>query len=300
VTVRECASMPNNGRASACVAVLDGKAYVFSGRDSKKTYLNDLWVYDPAQDTWTNLGTTPLKARVNATIAGHEGKLYVGLGYSSTIAYQTDAFLQDWWEYTPTTQQWKQLANYPNTYTIAATSFALNDGIFALYAFWHGFSQYICRYDVPSNTWDVWPDNPKRAHANAGGRGAWFGGLFYYGGGYNTHNLNQWYAADINRDEWTQLSSIPGKGREFSACAASKKYVYLFGGRHFGGDMTGGEVFESYLRYAPDKDRWEWCGMMPCGRAENLIAFSIDGKVYFGLGEDADGKTINKLYCIDE
>ena len=72
------------------------------------------------------------------------------------------------------------------------------------------------------------------------------------------------------------------------------------GGRYHAGDMTGGEVLDSYMRYLPAKDAWEWCGTMPCGRAENQIAFRIDGKVYFGLGEDEEGRTINKLYCIEE
>ena len=64
--------------------------------------------------------------------------------------------------------------------------------------------------------------------------------------------------------------------------------------------MTGGEIFDSYLRYAPEKDRWEWCGTMPCGRAENLIAFTLNGIPYFGLGEDEKGHVLNTLYRIDE
>lgn len=297
--VQRCTPMPDGGRASACACALDGKGYVFGGRDSKGEYLNDLWVYDPSHDSWTDLGPTPLTARVNATMAGHESKLYMGLGYSAKKAYQDSAYLQDWWEYTPATGTWKRLTDYPNTYTIAATSFAWEDGVFALYAFWQGFSQYVCRYDIPSDTWSVWPDNHDRALSNAGGRGAWHKGWFYFGGGYNTHNLNQWYAVDITRDEWVRRASIPGKGREFGACAAGMDHVYLFGGRHFGGDMTGGEVFDSYLRYSPDKDGWEWCGTMPFGRAENLIAFSIDGRVYFGLGENEKGETIAEVWRVE-
>jgi hypothetical protein len=39
---------------------------------------------------------------------------------------------------------------------------------------------------------------------------------------------------------------------------------------------------------------------MPCGRAENMIAFTIDGKVYYGLGENEKGQLINTLYQIEE
>ena len=76
--------------------------------------------------------------------------------------------------------------------------------------------------------------------------------------------------------------------------------MYVFGGRYFAGEMTGGEVFGYIWRYDPTDDEWSRGGAMPCGKAENQIAFAIGNKVYFGLGEDEEGRTINKLYCIEE
>ena len=64
--------------------------------------------------------------------------------------------------------------------------------------------------------------------------------------------------------------------------------------------MTGGEVFPDILQYSPKEDEWRQAGEMPCGRAENQIAFAINGKVYFGLGEDENGTMINQLYCLEE
>lgn len=291
--------MPS-GRASACACTCEGKAYVFGGRDQTGTYLNDLWEYDPASDSWKDLGKSPMKARVNATMTAHDGKIYVGLGYSAPHAYNDKAYQKDWWEYTPQTGVWKRLADYPNSYTVACTSFNVGDKIYALYGFWYGFSQYVCCYDIPSDSWTVAPDNHSRPYSHTGGRGALLDGIFYYGGGYRTINKNHWFAVEITNDQWTPRASFPGKGREFGACAASKEYIYYFGGRCFGGDMTGGEVFDTFMRYSPDKDRWEWCGTMPCGRSENLIAFTIGGKPYFGLGENEKGEIINQLYRIEE
>jgi len=299
VNVQACAAMPDGGRASACACECDGKAYVFGGRNGK-TFLNDLWEYDPVTDSWKDLGKSPMKARVNATMSAHDGKIYVGLGYSTTRAYIPEGFQKDWWEYTPQTGTWKQLADYPNTYTNACTSFNLGDKIYALYGFWHGFSQYVCCYDIPSDSWTVWPDNHSRAFSHTGGRGALLDGIFYYGGGFNTTNMTHWFAIEITNDQWTPRSSIPGKGREFGACAASNEYIYYFGGKYFGGDMTGGEIFDTYLRFAPATNQWEFCGKMPIGRRENLVAFSIDGKPYFGLGENEKGVITNQLYCVEE
>lgn len=298
VSTHECAAMPA-GRASACACVLDGKAYVFGGRDATGLYLNDLWQYDAQTDTWTGLGTTPLKARVNATMTALDGKLYVGLGYSALHAYNDSAYQKDWWEYTPATGTWKRLADFPNANTVAASSYGIDGTVYALYGFGYGFTRDIYRYDVSADTWTFVPEHTPRAWTNFGGRGALCQGRLYFGLGYRTENLTQWYEVDLPSDTWQKRRSLPGKGREFSACAATNEYVYILGGRYFGGDLTGGEVFDTYMRYMPEKDNWELCGKMPCGRAENQIAFTIDGKVYFGLGENENGQVINQLYRID-
>lgn len=298
VSVKACAGMPGGGRAAACACALDGKAYVFAGRDSIGNYTNSLWEYAAATDTWKRLSDCPGVARVNATMVAHDGMLYMGTGYAAKRAYNNSSYLRDWWQYDPSTGQWTQLADFPNANTVAPLSYSIGGKIYTIYGFGYGFTNDICIYDPEADTWSQLPSVP-RAHACCGGRGAMAGGRLYFGLGYNTYNLTQWYEADIENDKWVARRSLPGKGREFAACTASDEYVYIFGGRYFGGDMTGGEIFDSYLRYSPDKDQWAWCGTMPCGRAENQIAVSINGKVYFGLGENEKGQLINRWYCIE-
>lgn len=299
LTVRACAPIPS-GRSTACACVCEGKAYVFAGRNGDQQYLNDLWQYDPKTDTWTDLGETPMPARVNAVITAVGDKLYAGLGYAGAGVYKEEAYPRDWWEYTPQSKQWRRLADFPNANTVAPVSFALNGDIYVIYGFGWNFTREIQRYNIATDSWSTQEDKGGRAYGNFGGRGAWCGGLFYYGTGYNTSNLRDWWVTDISSEQWDPCTSIPGKGRQFTACTATDKYVYLFGGRHFAGELTGGEIFETYMRYLPAKDQWEYCGTMPCSRAENQIAFTIDGKVYFGLGEDENGQIIDQLYCIEE
>ncbi|MBQ7632446.1 MAG: hypothetical protein IJS82_06815 [Paludibacteraceae bacterium] len=300
VSVRECASLPGKGRASACVAVLDGKAYVFAGREKGNVYLNDLWVYDAAADTWTNLGATPLKKRVNASLVACDGILYAGLGYAGTGVYGDSACLRDWWSYDPSTAQWTALATYPNKQSVAAVGLVQDRQIYMLYGFGHVYSRNVCVYSPDSNRWTTRTDNPKRPRIRFGGKGVMHGGRAYYGTGYcNDGSLRDWYEVDLATDTWTGRKAIPGKGREFAACANNNEYIYLFGGRNFAGDMTGGEVMNTFMRYSPDKDEWTMCGTMP-HRMENGIAFTIDGRVYFGLGEDENGQPLTNLYCVDD
>lgn len=300
VAVHECAPMPGGGRASACACVLNDIAYVFAGRDSAGTYLNDLWQYDPQTDVWTNLGASPMKARVNAVMATHNDKIYAGLGYSALRAYNDKAYRHDWWEYTPATGKWQRLTNYPSDNTVAACAFCLDGYIYIMYGCGHVQQNEVWQYDPASDQWTQLPEAPDPARRAFGTAGAVVDGLIYFGTGFNGDNLTKWHQFSPSENRWHTCARVPGKGRVFSACASSHKYVYLFGGRHFSGDMTGGEVFDTYLRYTPATNSWEWCGTMPQGRAENQVAFTIDGKAFFGLGEDADGQVSNRLYYVAE
>ena len=68
---------------------------------------------------------------------------------------------------------------------------------------------------------------------------------------------------------------------------------------HYGGVTTDGEVLQDIRRYEPNTDTWQWVGIMP-QRLFNHICFAIQGKVYFGLGEDENWHVNNKLYSIEE
>ena len=296
--VSECASMPSP-RASACVAVLNNNAYIFGGRDSAGTYLNDLWIYDAVADTWSDAGKTPLKARVNAAAAAMGDAIYIGLGFSATHAYTDSGYQRDWWRYTPADGVWTPLADFPNKNVIAPILAVEGTDIYAFYGCGYAQQQEVWRYQTDTDEWTR-VTTPADAMPRAFGcAGAQSGGVLYFGTGFNSQNLTDWYMVTLPDNRWTKRTGIPGKGREFCACTATDQYVYLFGGRYFGGDMTGGEVFESYLRYTPSGDEWTYCGTMPCGRAENQIAFTINGKAYFGLGEDAKGKMTDQLYYIE-
>lgn len=297
---RKCAALPVGGRASACACTLDGKGYVFAGRDEKGRYLNDLWQYDPMTDSWQSMGTMPGKGRVNATIIAYQGCLYAGLGFAKGGAYQEETHLRDWWRWNATTNKWDSLAPYPDRTTICPVPYITDGRIYAIYGAADCFTRNMIWYDVMTNTWHREEDNHHRALSAFKGVGAQVQDKYYYGLGYNSSNLSQWWRVDLVKDEWKRCKSLTGKGRTCSAGCANDAYMYVFGGRYFAGEMTGGEVFADIWRYDPSQDEWSRGGVMPCGRAENQIAFAINGKVYFGLGEDENGTIINQLYCLEE
>ena len=297
--VRECAPLPEK-RACATAFVVDHQAYVFAGRDSAGVAKNDLWRYTPSTDSWEHLGATPLKPRVNPTSCVREGKVYIGLGFNGAY-WQDSCYLQDFWEYTPSTNSWQRLADYPNAYTDAATSFAGEGALYVGYGYRWNYRRDMFRYDISLNRWDSidvgvsFFGYPIRSF---GGTGCTCNGRHFMGTGYYRNNLN-WWAELVDGTHWEKRSPVPGRERVLAASTASKDYIYVVGGLHYGGVNTNGEALCDIRRYDPTSDRWQFVAVMPEG-LYNHVSFAIDGKVYWGLGEDKDIHVTNRLYCIEE
>lgn len=300
ITIHSCAPMPEGGRACATCFVYDGQAYFFAGRDQSEKYHNDLWCYNPQDDSWTHLGATPLTPRVNATACVQGNKVYIGLGFCGKYSRDT-SYLCDWWEYTPTTQEWKRLADYPNLYTDCATSFVGDGELYVGYGFCWNYRRDMFRYNIAQNQWDSIDVNvsfhgyPTRSF---GGTGCTCAGRHFMGTGYYKQSLN-WWAEFMPEGYWVERAAVPGKTRTIAASTASSKYIYLCGGMHYGGMNTHGNVLQDILRYEPNGDTWQYIAIMP-KRLMNHNCFTIDNTIYLGLGENEDLEINDQLYYFAE
>ena len=299
-TVRHCASLPDGGRACATCFVVNGKGYLFGGRDADQECRNDLWCYDPESDSWTDLGETPLHPRVNATACVHDGKVYMGLGFNGKYGNDT-SYLRDYWQLDPKTMTWTQLSSYPNTYTDCATSFAGDGELLVGYGFCWRYRRDMFRYDIATDHWDsidVHVSGMGYPIRSFGGTGCTCGGRHLMGTGYYRVSLN-WWAELLPEGRWVKRAEVPGRTRTLAASAATDRYIYLCGGVHYGGVNTCGEVLQDLLRYDPEADSWVRVAVLPSPMM-NHVCFTIGRTVYFGMGEDADVKLISDLYCIEE
>ena len=299
LNVRECAPMPSP-RACATAFVADGKGYVFAGRDSAGNYLNDLWRYSPETDSWEELGATPLSARTNATACIHEGKVYIGLGFNGRYSV-TSSYMRDWWEYSPATQTWKRLADYPNANTDCATAFAGSGELYVGYGFSWKYTRDMFRYDIATNQWDsidVGVSGMGYPSRSFGGTGCTSRGRHFMGTGYYRHSID-WWAELADGTHWEKRSPVPGKARTLAATAATDNYIYLAAGIHYGGVNTTGDVLRDVRRYDPLTDRWQYVAVLPQGLL-NHVCFAIGKNVYIGLGETENWNVTDKLYRIEE
>ena len=295
-----CASMPDGGRASATCFVVNDQAYVFAGRDSKGNYDNHLWRYTPATDRWEDLGATPLKERVNATACVLDDKVYIGLGFNGKYGQDT-SYLRDWWEYTPQTLQWRQLADYPNEYTDDATSFVGPNELYVGYGFFWNYRRDMFRYSINDDRWDSidvhvsFHGYPTRSF---GGTGCTCQGRHFMGTGYFKNSLN-WWAELVDGTHWEAREAVPGPTRTLAASAAGEEYVYLCGGVHYGGVTTTMQVLPDIRRYDPISNSWQYMTVMPEG-IFNHICFVIGKRVYWGLGENSEWQVRDRLYYFEE
>lgn len=287
-------------RASATAFVIGEKAYLFAGRDSTGNSRNDLWRYSPVTDSWEDMGPTPLAPRVNATACVSDGKVYIGLGFLGR--YSNDSsYLQDWWEYTPATDSWKRLADYPNSYTDCATAFTGDGELYVGYGFCWNYRRDFFRYDIASDRWDSIDVNvsfhgyPTRSF---GGTGCTCRSRHFMGTGFYKGSLN-WWAELVDGTHWEKRAAVPSKTRTLAASTATDQYIYLSGGIHYGGVNTTGHLLQDIHRYDPLNDSWSHVAVLPEGLM-NHLSFAIGRRVYIGLGEDKEWKVKNKLYYFEE
>ncbi len=298
VTLHECAPMPLP-RASATCFVVGNEAYVFGGRDKQDNLRHDLWKYDTATDTWDSIGEAPMIDRVNPTSCVKDGKVYVGLGFNGKHG-KDSSYLKDWWEYTPATNAWKKLADYPNHYTDDATSFVGEDALYVGYGFCWNYRRDMFRYDIAKDRWDSidvevgMHEYPLRSF---GGTGCTCNGRHFMGTGFYRFSLDWW--AEFDGTHWHERTPVPGKTRTLAASAATDGFVYVSGGVHYGSVTTTGEVLKDIHRYNPQKDEWTYVAVLKEGLM-NHVSFTVGKRVYVGLGENQDEQINDKLYYFEE
>ena len=301
-SISTCAPIPVP-RAAAVSFVVGEYAYVFGGRDAEGNYLNDLWRYDIANDAWTSMRETPLRSRVNATACVHNGIVYIGLGFNGQYSNST-GYLSDWWSYNASTDTWQQLSDFPANTTARAISLVGDGELYVGYGFCWTYERDMYRYNIAEDMWsfiDVHLDRkaftfPTRSF---GGVGTTCQNRYFAGTGFRAYSLN-WWGEFLPEGAWVKRKNVPGYKRTTAACAATKDFVYVIGGIHFGGVNTDGKVLSDIQQYNPSTDNWQYVGNLPDGGRMNHIAFSVGNRVYVGLGENEDIQVCGDLYCIYE
>lgn len=217
---------PGFGRTLGIGDVYEGKFYFGFGEGplaipSARIY-NDLWVFDPADNSFTELPSCPCPGRGHPAFEALNGKIYMGGGSGQS------GDLRDWWIYDIATQEWTQGPNIPGGVRHHPFMFGIGDYVYV----GGGHDAEWSRYDPATSTWEDINNTPQGRVA--GTQFSYDGKGYILSGHDRSHNdiptRDHFMEYDPVADEWTRLPPHPETTRWVPASFMINGYVYMFGG----------------------------------------------------------------------
>lgn len=279
---------PGEGNTGGNIAFsVGGRGYVGLGGDSDNSnnlYFQDLWAYDPVQESWERKNNFPGVARQKATTMVIGNIVYlIGGHYFDMRNNNKPVFLDDVWAYTPETDTWERKNNFPFGGRCDALSFVIDGKGYLL----GGFSRELdysafWMYDPQTDVWCKKADFAGRERCRAAG--CTFAGKAYVMCGYGIAFaiLSDCWAYDPHLDNWERISDFPDRGRTDSKAFFLNDKIYLLGG-----SINGSSAAENFWVYLPDKDRWETTEQYVESINYSYIpTFIINRKAYIKIDND--------------
>ena len=270
------ASVPGGGVSGASSFVIDGRIYIANG--FRNGWTNAVYRYDPSQDSWQELSSTPTNVRANAIGFAIGGYGYMGLGSScvggGTCTY---TYYKDLWRLDPTTTQWMQMADFPGTARANAASFVIGDKAYVT-----GGSTVAdidtWQYNPATNAWTQKADFAGACNARATAFSIGTKGYVGLGLGLNGGCKSFW-AYDTTTNSWTPVASFPG-------IATYDAVGFSIGDTGFvvGGAVAPGAVTEVWT-YSATGNVWAKRQTTYPGQAlVEMMAGVAAGRIFVGLG----------------
>jgi hypothetical protein len=274
-------------------------AYLFGGRAGSEIR-GDLWAYDLASDTWSEVAMNPgPPARF-----GHEAAWVPGRGLVIFAGQAGATFFNDLWLFDPTAGSWTEL---PAAGDVPVARYGTCSALGPDGRLWisHGFTEDGVRfsdtraYDFSTGTWsDVTPEG--RRPIDRCLHGCWFDadGSFALFGGQTTGVValgDRWRLADpgLAGAAWTMLEAELPSPRNLYAHASTGVDRLVFGGRGkegYGSDLWAFDLATASARpLQPD-------GETPPGRSgAELIVDPARGRALL-FGGKHEGGTFQDLW----
>jgi len=278
-TWNQLSDFSGDGRHHPITFGNDEYGFVISG-----SYLDDVYKYDKANDSWVQLQDIPFSGRGYSYGVAVGNKAYIGFGSTSNGQYPVD-----WWEYDMDNDVWNQKSNFPGDGRQHPAMIVVNNKIYmGCGGNGNGNLGDWWEYDVLTDIWIQKSD----LIANERHHPFYFGidDYAYVGFGHGSNpgptgsNIyNDFYKYDPTNDSWTQMANFSSEGR-----VAGTQFSYNGKGYILSGDgddhlpLSSGEFWE----YNPLNDSWNQLQSHPGGAIWAPGNFVIGCNVYFLLGQD--------------
>ncbi len=249
---------------------IGNSGYFCTGYDTG-VYLNDLWRWDKASNTWTQCADFPGSPRYGAAGFAIGGKAYVGTGW--------DPFgTNDFYEYNSTLNTWTQKSDFPGQGRYDAVGISTNGKGYIGLGFSPLFSDWW-EYDPTNDTWtqrSSFPGGPRQSCGFFS-----INGKVYVGGGANSsgNSYSDYYCFNPTTDSWSQIADYPGSPRYAPACFS------IVGKGFVGSGWDVSRSYNDYYSFDPTTGLWSAIDTLPATLARYAPdGFSIGVSGYVGLG----------------
>lgn len=146
----------------ATAFTINDKGYVCGGKVGPNNYIDELWEYKPATDSWASRSPFPGGDRYQLTSFAVNNKGYVGLGTDH------ESFRKDIWEFNPITNNWTRKSDFPGYERAGVSSFTIKNSGFICLGTDGGYKDDLWEYNYVNDTWIMRNNFPGGARKFAG------------------------------------------------------------------------------------------------------------------------------------
>jgi N-acetylneuraminic acid mutarotase len=276
------ADLTGPARYWAVAFAIGDHGYVGTGLHTPgPVYLNDLWRYEPATDTWTaRANSSVLRSRGAAIGIGQYG--FMGMGNNAS----TQGPVNDWWRYDPTADAWSQRASFPGTARVDVVAFSVNGkGYLGGGILTNGTAFFdFYEYDPASDQWtprtSLGPNGPRSSTAvfTIGERAYVVAGRTAVNGVFS----DKTFEYDPATDQWTEKADFPGGGRLGAV-------GFAVNGKGYVGMGTTGTFQNDLYEYDADNDQWQAVASLQGPERNSPVAFQVGTSGYIATGSGGTG-----------
>lgn len=283
---------PGSARDDGSVFSIGNKAYCFTGSNGSSCTA-DGYIYDGVNNVWTNMATLPNgKERQYATAFS-----YSNTGYMLTGITCNNICLKDFWMYSPTTNSWSALPDFPGQARQGACNFVIGDKAYIISGRDTSGTVFtdVWEFNFTNSTWTQKNNLPFAGMF----RGTAFQinniGYVCFGLTNNSNFNSHIYQYDQLNDSWLVISSISLPARNYVACAVTSNKAFFYGGQ----DSTYTILNDVHLFDPLTNTITTYLGIPTLGRKGGM-AFSLNNIFYITTGVDSSPARVKETWKNDQ
>lgn len=294
-------NLPFGGKTQMIYFIKNGKGYVAGGIDySDFLYDQDLWEFDPTDNSWVMLSNDVPTNLNNATNFVLNDKAYFGFGNSNfgvgdlsfySYEFQNGNFVLE--------------GNFPGNPSstgpiIDAIGFSHGGFGYMIGRGQNDFSQKrMWQFDPVAQEWVEFGNYP-----NAGNSGMFhfiINDKLYVGlGNENPYsyydNRTDIWEYDLANNSWLQKGDFPSGGRRDGISFSHNGKGYFGFGIQIDSTIGTVKTFSDLWEYDVDANTWTKILDMPVPNKQELFAFVLGNSLYFGGGNNGQSSSSNEFY----